>query len=213
MDLRGTWLAAALLAASLTPAGATAEAVALAVEIEGATDPAIEPFSEIDSGSSLDLGKATRIEFMHYTSCQTVIVVGGRITFTEQQFLVKGGEIVDVKRAKCPEVASAKGGNLGGVLLRSGGGAMKLLPEPRFAFVGAGRGAFDRLRVVKGEAVVLEARIDGHQFAWPETALPLAPGEGYALELLRRDGGEATRIDFEVKASRGKAPMTVVRLD
>lgn len=208
-------LAASLgLGLALGAAPGRAAPVALATEVSGETVPPIEPFTEIEPGTSLELGETTQIEFMRYTSCETVTVVGGRITFTEQQFLVQRGKIVDVKRSRCPEVAQPKAdSNLGGVLLRGGNADLKLMAAPRLAFVGAGRAAYDRLRVLKGKTVILEAPIAGHQFTWPADAAALTPADDYTLELLRGDGGKPTRLVFEVTAKRGTAPLTVVRLD
>ena len=61
---------AAALGLALVAAGppATAAVVALALEINGAAEPAIEPFTELESGTSIDLGDATEIEFLHYTT-------------------------------------------------------------------------------------------------------------------------------------------------
>lgn len=205
----GLWLGLAFAAAP-----AEAAAVALATEISGSTDPAIEPFTEIEAGTSLELGEATQIEFMRYTTCETVTVVGGRITFTEQQFLVQHGKIVDIKRSRCPEIAQPKAdSNVGGVLLRGDGGGLKLTAVPRFALVGANRAVYKRLRVLKGTSVMLEAPITGPQFDWPADARPLAPGEDYTMELLRGDGQAPTRLEFQVTTKRGKAPLTVLRLD
>lgn len=204
---------AAAFCLALGTVNVDAAAVALATEVSGETEPAIEPFTEIEAGTSLELGEATQIEFVRYTTCETVTVIGGRITFTEQQFLVQRGKIVDVKRGRCPEVAEPKAdSNIGGVLLR-GGSELKLTAAPRFAFVGAKRSAYDRLRVLRGGTVMLEAPIAGHRYSWPEDAEPLVPAEDYALEVLRRDGGAPLRIEFQVTAKRGTAPLTVVRLD
>lgn len=208
---------ALILAFGLAPAGAggpaVAAAVALAVEVTGKTDPAIEPFTELESGTSIQLDANTKIEFLHYNSCQTIVVHGGRITFTEQQYLVRGGELVSAERTKCPEVAAAgTQGGIGGVLMRSGGAGLKLRPQPRFAFVGQSRAGYDRLRVLKGGTVLLESALADNQFAWPAAEAPLAVGKDYALELSGK-GDARTRIGFEVEERRGTVPLTIVRLD
>ncbi|MDP6705569.1 MAG: hypothetical protein QF893_04415, partial [Alphaproteobacteria bacterium] len=68
------------------------------------------------------------------------------------------------------------------------------------------------LRIVKDDTALLEAPIESPRFDWPKDKAPLAPGEGYALEVVPAGGGKALRLEFEVKG-RGKSPLTVVRLN
>jgi len=208
------WRAVGLsLMLALSSAPAAAAVVALALEINGDTDPALEPFTEIESGTSISLGPTTEIEFLHYTTCQTIVVRGGRITFTEQQYLVQKGELVNANRTKCPEVAEAgKDSSIGGVLMRGAGDGLKLRPVPQFAFVGASRSAFNELRVLKGETVLLTAPLESFRFDWPEAKGGLAAGNDYALELIGA-GNASKRIEFEVVERRGTAPLTIIRLD
>jgi hypothetical protein len=208
------WCATALgLALSLASLPAAAAVVALALEVEGDTDPAIEPFTEIESGASIKLGAQTQIEFLHYTTCQTIVVRGGRVTFTEQQYLVRDGEVVDVTRSKCPEVAAVgKDSAIGGVLMRGAGDGFSIWPRPQFVFVGASRARYTELHVLKGSALLLSAPLTGYRFDWPEAKDPLAAGKDYAIELVGPDNA-SKRVQFEVVEHRGTAPLSVVRLD
>ncbi len=203
---------ALVLGAVATPS--LAAPVALVLEFEGTSEPEIEPFIELESNSRYLLTEGTRLVFQHYGTCDTVTVVGGRISFTEQRFLVRRGKVVDVKRERCPVATTlGKDARLGGVLMRGKpGGGLKLGPRPRLVFTGAKRAEYERLRILKDGAIVLEAPLEGGRFDWPETAAPLAPGRGYVLEVVPADGSKAPSREFEVKG-RGKAPLTVFRLN
>ena len=204
------------LAVGVQTGAAQADPVALALDIDGDSDPVIESFTELEAGNSIALGKQTRIEFLHYSTCQTIVVIGGRITFTEQQFLVQRGEIVDVQRSSCPKIATLKRDTtIGGVLLRSGDGdgGVRLKSRPRFAFVGARRDDFERLRILKGETVVQEAAIVDHRYNWPEAEDALVPAKDYVLEVLSRTADDPVSMPFVVTTGRGQGPLTVVRLD
>ncbi len=198
----------------LFAAPSLAAPVALVLEVEGGIEPSIEPFTELEANSSFRLADTTKLVFQHYGTCDTVTVVGGRVNFTERQFLVQRGKVVDVKRERCPQATTlGKDGRMGGVLMRGKrGGGMRMKPRPRLVFTGPGRDAFARLRILKDGAPVLEADLVGRNFNWPKEAAPLAPGPGYVLEVVPADGGEARSFKFQVKG-RGKGPLTVVRLN
>ena len=205
-------LAAALFVA---PALAAAEPVALAVDLVGKTEPKVELFDELESGQKFTLADDAKLEFLHYTTCQTVIVQGGRLSFSRENFRVRGGKIVDVKRAKCPELIQlAAEGSAAAVTLRSGGGTkVKLRAAPSFVVVGRGARGLKRIKVYRGDRQVLESELEGRKFSWPEGSGQLDAGDDYKFELSNTDGSVTHSFDAIVEVKRGKAPLAIVRVD
>ena len=72
------------LASTIAHAGTPA---ALALDVSGSTTPEIEPFSELETKSPIELDPETTVEFLHYASYQAVTVKGGRLNFTKQPCL------------------------------------------------------------------------------------------------------------------------------
>jgi len=96
---------------------------ALALEVSGATTPAVEAFTELETKNPITLDASTTIEFLHYASCKTIIVQGGQLSFTEQRYLYKRGKVLGSKRAECPKSVAASGASqIGGLVLRGRGG-------------------------------------------------------------------------------------------
>ncbi len=208
-----TWaLAAALF---VMPALTAAEPVALAIDLVGDTMPAIELFDELESGQKFTLAEDAKLEFLHYISCQTVIVQGGRLSFTRENFRIRGGKIVDVKRAKCPERVQLEAeGTAAGVTVRgSGDKKLKLRAAPSFVVVGRGASGLKRIKVYRGDKQVLESELGGRKFSWPEGSGPLDAGDDYRIELSNMDGSVTHSFEAIVEAKRGKAPLAIVRVD
>ena len=212
----GWLLVAAIGAAAVETAASDARpSVALALEIEGATDPAVEPFSEFAAGQSLRLGSSAEVEFLHYPTCETVTVRGGDLAFSEQRYSVRGGKVTDVKRGKCPTTVSlARDAQIGGVVLRSspGPGVLSLATRPSFVITGAERQGYRKLRIRREGQTLFEGEIAGRRFQWPSGRAPLDPDGSYTLEL-RSAAGVARAFAFRAEERRGEPPLIVIRLD
>ena len=202
-------------AQGIAPPG-TRPGVALALEIRGKTDPAYEPFTEFAPGQGLHLEPDAEIEFLHYPSCETVLVKGGDLAFTEQRYTVRGGRIADVKRSKCPKTVALDGqSQIGGVVLRSipGSQVLSLSTRPGFVVVGTGRHGYKHVRIRLEGQTLFEGELGGNRFEWPQSQGPLDPDGNYTLEFLASDGAEARAFAFRVEQRRGDPPLTVIRLD
>jgi hypothetical protein len=62
------------VARTVQAAGATP--AALVLDIDGATTPPIEPFTELERGQKIQLETGVTMEFMHYATCQSVTIKG-----------------------------------------------------------------------------------------------------------------------------------------
>lgn len=201
---------AALLAAG---GGAQAAPVALVLDIAGAGGSAIEAFSEIEPGSKIDLGSGGRLEFLDYNSCRNVTVTGGKITFTQRKYLLRGGKVAEGGRGRCPKVVTlSKDARVGGVLLRSNPPTLRLKARPRFAFTGPNSASVERVRVLREGTEVVAISLMQPLLNWPESAAPLPVG-AYMLEVLSKGGVAAKRVPFEVTAKGGKSQLTIVRMN
>lgn len=204
-----------VLAAAGSAAAQSARPVALALQIEGATEPALEAFSELTAGQRLRLRDGAEIEFLHYPTCETVTVKGGDLSFSERRYSVRGGEIADVKRSKCPKIVAPAGDSqIGGVVLRSpvGPRVLSLTTRPGFVVVGSKRRSYTKVRILLEGQIVHESALTGNRFEWPSRLEPLDPDGNYTLELLSADG-ETRAFAFRTEERRGEPPLAVVRLD
>ena len=209
-----TVLAGSAHAQGIAPPGSR-PAVALALDVRGATEPTYEPFAEFTAGQSVTLKDDAEIEFLHYPTCEIVVVKGGELSFSEQRYAARGGKVADVKRSKCPKtVALGSDTQIGGVVLRSipGPQVLSLATRPAFVVVGGKRHAFKQVRVRREGQILFEGALTGNRFEWPESKPPLDADGNYTLELVAAPG-EARSFAFRAEDRRGEAPLTVVRLD
>ena len=198
------WKAPALIAALLAcgvlfarPAQA-ARAVALILDLHGGAKPEVEPFSELAANDSVTLADGASITFLHYGTCEEVVVEGGVLVLTERKYLSQKGKIVSVTRAKCPKkVALAGEARTGGVRLRAGSAGLKLNVKPSFVLTGAGREGVTEVVVMRDGKELGRQRMDGAKLAWTGDAL--SPGRGYSLSLMRGGAKSGEPIAFEVR--------------
>ena len=155
--------------------------------------------------------------FLHYATCQEVVVSGGRITFTIGAFQVEGGDVTKTSHVDCPRSVTIQPDAVAGaVLLRSlmkARPVVTLDPRPVFVLLGAKATKFTRIRMLQDKKTIFEGRIEGRRFAWPAGEAPLAPGWVYALDLLTAGGDEPFTIGVEVKDRRGQSPLTLIRVE
>lgn len=209
ISILGGLCAALLFTIMSLPISASAAPVALIIDIVAAKDSAVEPFSEVEAGTQIDLGKEGRLEFLDYSSCKTIIVLGGVLSFTEQRFSLRGGKITKEARGRCPKVVALdKNARVGGVLLRSGGATLRLNDRPNFAFTG---GNVDRIRILADGTEVLSVQLQQPRFQWPSGAEGLAVGD-YTIELQSKGGTTLKQLPFQVSKRGGKSPLTIIRL-
>ncbi len=189
--------------------------VALALDVSGPTTPAVEPFSELESKSPIELGPDTTIEFLHYATCQAVTVQGGRLNFTNQRYLFKGGKIVEKKRAECPkQVALSGASQIGGVVLR--GPEKKKVrgtTRPSFVIVGAQANSFVSIEFSENGTPLLQSKLDGRIFHFPGSAAALEKGKTYQVTLTPRGAGERQKFNLKAQFSPKKNALTLIRVD
>ncbi|MDO9459921.1 MAG: hypothetical protein Q7N95_07365 [Alphaproteobacteria bacterium] len=171
---------------------AAAEPVALVLDIVGEVTPQLEAFSEIQAGKSFDLGASGRMDFLHYPTCQKVLVEGGRLSLSAENFRVNKGKVIDMTRAECPQrvqMASVESGSgIAGVVLRSAAdGALKVSQRPSFLLLGASASQFSQLQVMQGKNSLLKVTLDNMPLAWPETLDPLTTEGEYSVLLTGPD--------------------------
>jgi len=201
----------------LAGAGAAAEPVALALEISGEVTPPIEAFSEIEAGKSFDLGAESRLEFLHYPTCQRVLVQGGRLNLSAENFRVNKGKVIDISRADCPQrvklAMSESSSGIGGVVLRgTDSKELKVSRRPAFMVFGRELRRFTRLQVKQGPTTVLEADLPQKPLFWPENQPELAPGGDYTVQLSGPDGASHS-IPLAVGKQDGQKIPAVIHID
>ncbi|MEQ1889470.1 MAG: hypothetical protein ABL951_09875 [Alphaproteobacteria bacterium] len=193
---------------------AGAEPVALVLDITGEVIPALEAFTEITAGSSFDLGTGGRLNFLHYPTCQKVLVEGGKLSLSSENFRISKGKVIDMSRAECPQrvvLASAdSGAGIAGVVLRGASdGALKVSQQPGFLLLGASASQFKQLEIMQGKNSLLQATLGNKPVYWPETLDPLQAGGEYSVVLT--GASNMTRIIplAVTNQTRQKAPAII----
>jgi hypothetical protein len=213
-----------VLAGPLPAVAQSSPAVALVTDVEGRTDPAVEPFSEMPAGSTVRLAQGATMNVLFYESCEELSIIGaGQVTFTEDELRIADARVTSRQSTPCPrKVTVRKDGTVGGVLIR-GFPTVKtvptLSPTPGFIFAGRSAKAYDHIQVAHGDTVVLDAKLTSPSFAWPRGTPPLEPGIMHTLVLVpaASAGPAAKTVHFNFAAAApnatGVAPVTVIRLE
>ncbi len=205
------------LLSGLAATSVVAEPVALVLDIVGEVSPPLEAFSEIEAGKSFDLGASGRMDFLHYPTCQKVLVEGGRLSLTAENFRVSKGKVIDMSHAECPQrvqLASADAGaGIAGVVLRGAAdGALKVSQRPSFLLLGATASQFKQLQVMQGKNLLLSAALDNKPLAWPETLNPLQADGEYSVVL--SGAGNLTRdIPLIVTKQKKQIVPAIIQLE
>ena len=206
-------------AISLVLAGTAAQAgkpAALALDVSGPTTPPIEPFSELETKNPIELGPDTTVEFLHYHRCEAVTVKGGRLNFTTQRFLHKGGKILGTKRADCPKSVALSGASqIGGVVLRDAGSknSVSATTRPSFVLVGAKADGYSKIRISSGAKTILNAELHGRVFFYPDTAPTLEKGQSYNVSITPAEGGKPRSFTLKPRGKPRKYTLTLIRVD
>ena len=205
----------ALFAGIVSEASAAGKPAALALDVSGPTTPPIEPFTELDTKTPIELGADTKIEFLHYATCQAITVQGGRLNFTSQRYLYKGGKILETKRADCPKsVALGGASQIGGVVLRSPGSkTVRVTTRPSFVLVGDDADGYSKIAISHAGKTVLESELQGRVFFYPETAPTLEKDVTYDVTLTPVGDGEQRKFSLTARGRPKKYTLTLIRVD
>jgi hypothetical protein len=192
--------------------------VALVLEKSGTTVPALTPYSEILAGTTIGLPGGARLVFLHYQTCTTVTVVGGEIVVEQASYKAANGSTPATVRTACPaKVRLERPGSAAGLTMRSLQPPSGLSTRPSFILVGSNAETLGRLRVVRGEATVLEGSLSGREFRWPVDAAPLDPRADYELILLpQTSDGRQAKMTFRPTESSSAVPgssLTLIRVE
>jgi hypothetical protein len=191
------------------------EPAALALDISGPTTPTVEPFSELETKTPIEIDPNTTIEFLHYATCKAVTVKGGRLNFTQQRFLHKGGTILESKRAECPKTVALSGASqIGGVVFRSANGKkVTATTRPSIVLVGTQADTYREIRISQRGKTILEAKLHGRSFIYPDSAPTLAKNQQYEVTLTPSDGGKLRTFKLNARGKPKKYTLTLIRVD
>lgn len=205
-------ISAVVLAPNLAFAG---EPAALALDISGPSKPAVEPFTELETKTPIELDPETTIEFLHYATCKAVTIKGGRLNFTQQRFLHKGGTVLESKRAECPKTVALSGASqIGGVVFRSANGKkVTATTRPSIVLVGNQADTYREIRISQRGKTILEAKLHGRSFIYPDNAPTLEKGQQYEVTLTPSDGGKLRTFKLKARGKPKKYTLTLIRVD
>ena len=189
-----------------------APAVALVLEVNGPVTPALRPYREIPSGTTVSLTNDGRIVFLYYASCRTLTVVGGSVTFTNGPApILKGAATQADVRGQCPRKFSATGTDAATVMRGGPSAGLFTSTTPEFILVGRRAEEFADIRIKSGDRELLTRALAGPRFSWPTDVPPLAPGV-YAIDLRPKVSGAApVTVNFE--ATTRPEAVTLITID
>ncbi len=206
----------AAMAIFLASPALAAGPVALATAVTGKTEPVVEPFTEFDARAKITLAPGTEIEFLHYASCQIIVVRDGTLIFTAERYLLRRGKVIRAKRAKCPKTLTLTGASqIGGIVLRGASGAknMRVAATPSFILVGKRAPDVVSIRIARDGHDIVNAKNPGRAFHWPADAPRLEKGRTYTVTLTLRGQTAPKTFNIKVTDRGGKAAITLIRLD
>jgi hypothetical protein len=205
----------AALVGGVVPADAQppTPAVALVLDVAGSVTPALRPYREIHSGTTVSLPDGGRLVFLYYASCRTLTVVGGSVTFTGGPApILKGAATRADVRGQCPRKFSATGSDAATVLRGGSSAGLFTSTTPEFILVGRRAEEFATVRIKSGDRELLARPLAGPRFSWPTDVPALAPG-AYAIDLRPKVSGAASvTVNFEATAPIPQA-FTLITID
>lgn len=181
-----------------------AEKAALVIDVIGGTDPAVEPFSELDAGVEVTLEADAEIIVMHYATCEETHVAGGVVSVGRAALKTSGGATVIAQdKVECPEtVAFVEETNASGAVVLRSAGEAAISPRPVFVAPGA------TVVEVMVDGAPVAARVVGGRAVWPSSAPDLMVGQTYQLRLTGPDGPR-----FSAGMVRGNAGVAILRYE
>lgn len=173
---------------------------ALVLEKRGASQPELLPYTEVPVGSSVSLSPGTKLVFLHYQTCSTVTVLGGKVTFNADAYSVTGGATPKEVKTPCPRVVRLKGdGQPAGIVVRSISPTIHLTTAPAFVLTGPRADEFSAVLISQRSQTVVEAPLTGRRFLWPGDKPALAPNADYDLILVPKGPAKA-RVTIRFRA-------------
>lgn len=190
---------------------------ALVLEVNGATTPALKPYREIPSGTTVTLDPSTRLVFLHYDTCRTITMSGGTVSFTPGAVpAIRAASSQTDVRGQCPRKVAGSGASAATIFRSMTPPAVNLSATPSFVLVGPRADEFVRVRVLRQGEEILGRALDGPRFQWPSGTAPLPPGD-YQLSLVSgREGAQPVVVNFKANAIPPPAAgegMTLITLD
>lgn len=211
---RMTWRIAPIAVAGLLAAASALaeEPAALILELSGNTIPALTPYTEIKSGTTVALAPQTRLRFVHYRSCRNVRVYGGRLTLNPEGYVLHGGETEFDRAHSCPKrlSAGANSGTAGGLVLRSGlASVLALSSKPSVVFAGTRAADVARVQLTASDGRAASLMREGNEPVWHGSA----PPGNYSLIAVAADGRLLANHPVHVLSGDDPSDAAIVRLE
>ena len=190
---------------------------ALVLEVSGATTPALKPYREILSGTTVTLDPSARLVFLHYDTCRTITVSGGTVTFAAGTApAIQGASSQSDVRGQCPRKVAGSGSSAATIFRSLGPPRVNLSVTPSFVLVGQRADEFVRLRVLRQGQEVLARPLEGPRFQWPAGEGPLPPGDYQLSFVSGREGVQPVVVNFKANVIPPPASdvgMTLITVD
>jgi hypothetical protein len=186
---------ASLVALSVAPTIALADQKAAMLEdVSGVSDASIAPYSEVNAGTTITLGSAGKVTFVHYATCKEVTVTGGTAVITQADYKVTGGKVSEVAQS-CPErVQVASTTSVAGGLVLRGTFKPTKIQASQIVFNGANAGTLTKVVFTGEDNSTVEAKVQNRHVI-------VAPGSlksGVVYDMAAMNAAEETKLSRPV---------------
>ncbi|CAA7614589.1 exported hypothetical protein [Candidatus Terasakiella magnetica] len=202
---------ALILAAS--GAVAAEKSAALVMDYMGRPAPSLATYSELAAGASFALGPTETVTLLHYRSCRTLNIKGGRVNVGRDRIEAEGGAVTEEPGDTCPkEVAINTSGVSGGVVMR----ALDFITLPTeidCVVVGRRLAEVGWIAIADETGGVVERlAVSGSRAMSPLGRPPLFKDRTYQMMILRPNGSLLKQVPVAVEESH-RDRLCLVRID
>jgi hypothetical protein len=185
---------------------AAGEPGALVTDVSGEVAPAVQLFSEVETGTELTLGQGARLTLENYASCEAATLTGGSVVVGEIGLDLARADVAGRVEMPCAQAVTLRTEVAGAGIVLRGAGPPNVPLSPQIVVAGGGAG-FDSMRVMRDGRTVWTVPVRAGRVEWPEGRLFLTDGGTYLLVL----DGPAGEHHARVVADRYVDGRTVLR--
>lgn len=195
-----------------SPAAGAAENAAIILDYTGTPDPLLQSYNELPSGTTIELGPTEQIILLHYKTCRTITIQGGKIRVGTADLDVDGGKMTVTESGTCPQQSQLRVAGIGGgVMVRAAGPI--ILPDTLSCILVGGKGGdVESLALVDGGKTVTTAMVVGRRTIMMPGSLPIEPGHAYTLRIKLKGIEEPQEQKISTAAHPLSGPC-LIRLD
>lgn len=186
------YLRTALYAVVLSMAAGVAQSdqpVAVILDVNGPIFPDVEPFDEVEAGTSLKLATGTQLVIGHYRTCDEVTLTGGEVAIADDHFIIEGTDEVSSEQGACVGDVQLETADLvsASIVTRSLTAVSKIAPRSSVGIAGRDAAKYTEMSIRRGGNTLLTAPIARQRAMIYDTVGALKPGARVVVVLTGPD--------------------------